>query len=449
MRGPKDQYPGAFGGMVPSAMLRRCAIAIPFFALAAISPAQSADPLTLAEALEMAKMRNGTIRSAMFDLRASKARRESAFASFLPNVTPSLQYQNSRTEFSNQFGNQSTSIDEKTTRLSGDWRLLDTGQRSLSYRASQRNERATEFNLSQTVRQTLFNVTTQYYETLRAQALQTVADTQVTRANAILDQTKTRVDVGDAARKDILQAQADALNAQVNALASRNRTNSSAATLKATIGLDNERPLPPLEQVDVQQDFDPSAELAALIADGLAKRPDIQARRQSIEAAKYELRRTEIEAGVTVSVDASTDFFFTPDERNNRSFTVLLSYPLFDGGARRAAVREQKAGVESAKAELLQSERTARAEIESAFLEYRQNLERLRAAQAAVEAARLNYQAAQGAQQLGAGDLIEVLTAQVSLVTAESNYIEAVYDTLISELQLKVATGNPIPGELE
>jgi len=33
------------------------------------------------------------------------------------------------------------------------------------------------------------------------------------------------------------------------------------------------------------------------------------------------------------------------------------------------------------------------------------------------------------------------------LVTAESNYIEAVYDSLISDLRLKLVTGKPLPGE--
>ena len=51
------------------------------------------------------------------------------------------------------------------------------------------------------------------------------------------------------------------------------------------------------------------------------------------------------------------------------------------------------------------------------------------------------------ARQAGASELIELLTAQVSLVTAESNYVEARYDTLISRVRLKLATGRPLPGE--
>lgn len=71
------------------------------------------------------------------------------------------------------------------------------------------------------------------------------------------------------------------------------------------------------------------------------------------------------------------------------------------------------------------------------------------AAQAALEAATKNFEAASESQTLGASDLIDVVTAQVSLVTAESNRVEAFYDFLISEVRWKLVTGQPLPGEEE
>ena len=94
-----------------------------------------------------------------------------------------------------------------------------------------------------------------------------------------------------------------------------------------------------------------------------------------------------------------------------------------------------------------QDERGVRAEIESSYKEYGQNRVRYEASQSALEAARENYNAAGAAQAEGAGNLLQVLTARVSLTTAESNSVEATYDLLIFDIRFRLATGQSVPGE--
>jgi len=96
---------------------------------------------------------------------------------------------------------------------------------------------------------------------------------------------------------------------------------------------------------------------------------------------------------------------------------------------------------------LEQAQRVVRAEIEAAYVELKTNAERLQAAQTALDAAKKNYEAAVDSQKAGAYDLLQVITAQLSLVTAESNEIQAMYDYRISDVNLRLVTGRPIPGE--
>jgi outer membrane protein TolC len=42
---------------------------------------------------------------------------------------------------------------------------------------------------------------------------------------------------------------------------------------------------------------------------------------------------------------------------------------------------------------------------------------------------------------------VEVLTAQLALITAETNLVQATYDAAVAELQLRVATGERLPTE--
>jgi outer membrane protein len=403
--------------------------------------------LTLQDALRLAKERNGTVRAAGLDIRAADARVRQSQAAFLPTVTPQFQYNSHRREIETALGNRFAQDEGGFSTIGTSMRLLDSGERGYSLRSNRKALEAQRFNSRQNIRSVLFSVQEQYYDALRAQELQRVADTQVERANTILDQTKTRVEVRDAARKDILQATADVLNARVQALSARNRTANTGATLKSTIGLESEEPLPPLEKGTEPTEFPNPGNLRELIEEGLRARPDLLARRRNVEAQRFSQMRAEREANLGFTLDAGFDLQTTPRTLESRTLTFLLSYPLFDGNLRRERAREIGYNIAADRADLEQAERSVRAEVESAYKELTQNADRVQAAKSAVEAARINYAAAVDSQKLGASDLIEVLTAQVSLVTAESNFIEAVYDYAISDVRLKLVTGRPIPGE--
>src|SRR6185436_3773732 len=109
--------------------------------------------------------------------------------------------------------------------------------------------------------------------------------------------------------------------------------------------------------------------------------------------------------------------------------------------------RQAKYSYEASKSTLAQTERIAQSQIEAAYKDVSQNAERLAASQEAVAAARENYQAASESQRLGVGTVVDVITAQASLATAESDYVQALYDYETSVVQLRLVTGQSIPGE--
>lgn len=395
----------------------------------------------------MARERNATVRAAVLDARAARERTTQARSQFFPTVTPIYQYQSSRRVIDGS--DRAFQEEGGTTSLTTSWRVLDTGQRQFNLLSASRSEEATRLTARQTLRTTLFTVHDRYFEALRTEQLLSVAEAQVENTRLILDQVETRVRVGDAARKDTLQARADFLNARVQAIQARNRYATAQADLKAVLGYDEAGPLPRLVAL-----AEPSRELnigtlTSTIQEGLSLRPDLRSARQRVEAQQFTARRLGRESGLTFAVDASLDLLFSPDRRDDRTVTFRLSYPLFDAGQARAAAREAILTLEATRADLVQLERNARAEIESAYAEVSQNVERVEAARAAREAAQENYRAALEAQRLGASNLLEVSTARVSLVTAESNYIEAIYDYYSSDARLRLVAGRPLAGESE
>ena len=120
-----------------------------------------------------------------------------------------------------------------------------------------------------------------------------------------------------------------------------------------------------------------------------------------------------------------------------------MQLPLFDGGVLRERARQLRFEELALRATLTQREREVRAQIETDYITLVQNGTRAQAAKLAVEAAQQNYQAEVEAQRLGAANstIVTVLTAQVTLVTAESNYIQAIYDFYVADAQLRRSTG--------
>jgi outer membrane protein len=442
-------HAAASGGRVSNTMVR-LGLASGLLLCGGVSAFAQPAVLTLEDALRMARIRNGTIMAAERDVDAARQRVTQARALFMPTVSPSYSYNAGRRQFVDPGAGRTSFLNtnEGVGTVNANWRLFDSGERMYSLRASRTALGGQEFGAQQTVRSTLFLATQQFYDALRAQELRGVADAQVERANVILETIRRRIEVQDAAGIEELQALADYQNARVQALLARNRVASNEAALKATIGFDPVAPMPALQAETQLDEIEPlELNLQEAVAEGLANRPDLMARRLFLESQRFSFGRARREAGLTFGVDAAFEQQLVPRSLENRGLVFSLSYPLFDGGRRRAIAREIQSNIEADQASLLQAEREVRTEIEATYAEFALNAERMQAASVARDAARRNYDAAVDSQREGAYDLLQVITAQLSRTTAEANYIEALYDYRISEVRLQLVTGRPVPGE--
>lgn len=415
-------------------------------ALSACAFGQAGDSLTLQEALAMARANNGTVRSAFLNYEAARSSTRAAHASYLPSVTPSASYDTGFTNFQTGTPGRVDSVTSRSS-ISASWLLFDNGERDATFLRSKVNRGISELSTLQTLRTVLFNVHSRFFDALRAEELLKVQQSQMERTDAILKRTILQIELGASPQKDRLQAEADSLNARVAELRSLNQVATAQANLKAIIGLPEQQGLPALTQPEPTPLPALTMTLEEAIAEGMRNRPDLEASRLRVQSQEYDLRLAQLNMGPSWSVQAQYTKAFSPDVSERQALVLAASWPLYDGNRSRENTRAAALGVQAQVATMGQAERDARAEIESAYKEYAQNSQRLAAASAALAAAKKNYEAASGAADEGASDLIEVLTAQVSLATAESNYVEAYYDALISEVRLGLALGREVPGE--
>lgn len=420
-------------------------------ALAILAVSASAQTqLSLDEALKMAQQKNGDLAAARKQIEAARARANQARAAFFPTITPSIIFNDNRNDFlTGNGGGSFTSIQsDLTTAVDLKWQVLDSGERGLQFDQARKGLDAQTLQTLQTLRTTLFTVYQQYFEVIRTQELVRTATAQVERAQKSFDQAKKQFEVGELAEKDTYQPKADLLNAKVDLLSAQNRRNTAEADLKATIGWDSTSPLPPLQTLPEPERKDPGT-LDSLVAEGLTNRADLNAQRRLLEQQALGVEVTKRLNGLRWSLDVGFGKQFGRDNVNSRQLSISASYPLFNGGLSRENIKESQASYEASQATLTQDERVIRSDIESAYRELILNGERVDAAKVALEAAQANYDKVSRAQELGAAgaDVVAVSTAQVTLVQAETNYVEAIYDYYISAARLDLVVGRPVRGE--
>ncbi|HET6644188.1 MAG TPA: TolC family protein [Fimbriimonadales bacterium] len=401
-----------------------------------------AQGLTLEEAADQAMKSNGRIQAAKLDYEAARLDVTVAAAAFFPSVTPRYTHVEQRSNGVNG----DDSFDDLS--LGANWLLLDSGQRAYALAGAKDLREAAKYGSKDTIRQILFSVITQFHEVLRAQELLRVAEAQLARADQTLSVTTTQVEVGDAAKKEILQAEADKANAVVSSLSATNAVNTFKAALKASIGWPAKEDLPDLVPPEPPTISEPPT-LEETIDEGIKNRPDLAAARSQLHAQRYSVLLAKQRAGLDWELSADYSQGFGWDHDESKSLQFVVTYPLFDGGALRALAKEAELGYEASQALYEQQVRDARSEIESAYLVWTQDRRILDASDLALKAAQENFNAASESQSLGAGTIIEVTAAQLALVTAETNRVQALYDYLISEMELKLVTGAPLPGEGE
>ncbi|MEZ5162277.1 MAG: TolC family protein [Fimbriimonadaceae bacterium] len=262
----------------------------------------------------------------------------------------------------------------------------------------------------------------------------------------LLDSTLFRIQVEDLPAKDKYQAQADYQNALVNKLTAQNRVSTSGANLKAVLAW--KEALPQLVQPEMMDGQFADMSLEDLKGQGLSNRPELISQRKQIESQRINVSLAKKQNRLKYALNGSMTNGFLEQNSLSLGLTLSAQLPVYSGKANESAIRVAELGLEAQLAQLDQSEQNVEADIEAAYWSVTQNRERVEAAKLALKAAQENYNAVEEAFRLRAATVIERLTAQVTLVTAESNMIESTYDSLISEVRLQLAIGMPMPGEI-
>lgn len=402
-------------------------------AVVAADQAQKSGPLSLSDCISIALSHNTDVLTAKNNVTAAKNRSASAISEYLPQI--SIQ--------NNAFVWGAESVLSTTTTgtaFNVTQSIFDGGVREANVQSARYGVKQYNAGLSRTQQQVVYSVSNAYYELLRARHLAEVAEANVTYNEGLRDQILACAEEGEAAKVDVLPIEAQLASARVSLLSAKNTVRTSAIDLENLIGLDID------SSFDVQDVEDmPNVEIKPLgeyLTSALKARPDILQAQAATGASKASVRSARIALYPRPIISANYQREIQGGFTNSSTQMVGgITFDLFNGGANRAAYREAKANQANAKLQEQQTIRDICSDVEQAHLNLTSAKERMAASALSLEAATSNYEAQKERYSQGLGTTLDLLNAEVQLITAKSDDVQARYDYLIAIAQIDYATG--------
>lgn len=413
----------------------------------------SARKLTLEEAISLAQRNSPEAIQAQGEERTSKAARTSAIGAILPSATLSAGHviqMGGGVGRLNQNG-EVVAVAQKPTNnlgLSLNMTLFDGGQKLYALRTARSEIEAAEANRVAVKYNIALNVKQEYYAVLAAIESEDAARLQMAQATEQFKTSVVKVRAGVATRSDSLRGVIQVGNAQLALITAQSSKESADAALTRLVG----SPVPvTADPSSVQENMaalPDSAELAKLALSG----PAVEQAQANVDAAKEATKASKATYLPSLSASYSrtgtgTDPRFglgdDPFSYSGR-LSFSLSYPIFNNFQREEQVVRAKVAQVNAEASLRDQQLGATQLLTQNIGALRGASQRVAVQAASVAAAQEDVRVQQQRYNIGASTLLDLITSQASLATAEQALIQARYDYRIARAQLEALIGRDL-----
>ncbi|GAB1541516.1 hypothetical protein NUACC21_41870 [Scytonema sp. NUACC21] len=415
-------------------------------------------PITLPQALELARRNNRDLQQALLTLERNRFLVREAQAALLPSATvnsdvtrsgPGFADRPEQTEFQRQL-NISNNQSSSTSFNAGaqiQYDLYTSGRRQSSIRAAEEQLRSAELEVELQSELIRLNVTTQYYDLQQADENVRIAQSAVTNAQASLRDAQALERAGVSTRFDVLRSQVNLANAQQQLTNSLSQQRIARRQLAQTLSLAQAVDISAAEPVRLAGLWNLPLDQTIVIA--FQNRPELQQRLTDRNVAEQRRRQALSDLGpqlsLVASYNAQDEFDDGQSIQDNYSVGVRASLNLFDGGAARARANQERVNIRIAENQFASQRDQIRFEVEQAYSDLQANLENVQTATTAVDQSREALRLARLRFQAGVGTQTEVIDAENDLTRSEGQRIQAIleYNRALARLQRAITARAP------
>src|SRR6058998_1318963 len=293
-------------------------------------------------------------------------------------------------------------------------------------------------------------VKTQFYQIIVNRELVSVNEQNVHLLEAQLKDQQNRFEAGTVPRFNVLQADVQLHNQIPQLITAENNLRISKLQFSKTLGLyfqPRRGEKPPLEVVGDMPYIPRRIELADAIELGKQRRPFLKQARANVLNQLQQVRAAAGQWLPNITTTGGGEWVSSPVNSSwhdiSKGWLALVqgSLPIWDSGAIAGQVIQQRALLSETKITYDDDVRQVELEIQQAYSNLQQNQELITSQEKNVELADEALRLAKARLDAGAGVQLDVLNAQVQLLTAQSTRLQALFGYNSSLAEFDRATG--------
>lgn len=406
-------------------------------------------PITLEQAIALARRNNTTLQTARLNLERAYAGLDIARAGRLPTVDGSvgLTRESSASGRLQQRQNPLATGDNTTDTLSAqvevNYDIISGGRIEARIQEAEHQIRFSQLEVERIAEQIRLDATTAYYTLQERDQRVGIEEQSVELGQQTLRDAELLQQAGLGTRFDVIRAQVDLANSEQaltraqadQAIAKRELVRVLALGQQVEVTIADEiRPVQPWELSLADTIVLAYRNRAELEQDLIQRDINEQQRRVALAAVRPQV-------SLFASYNILDRFNDNTGPANGYALGARLQWRFFDGGAARAQSEQEEIDIELAEVSFEEQRNQIRLEVERAYENSTANQQNIRTATAAAQLAEESLRLARLRFQAGVGTQTDVITAQTELTRARGNLLTAIitYNRSVAELQRAVS----------
>jgi outer membrane protein len=399
---------------------------------------------SLDDLYQIALMRSERIKISEENLYIAERTREKALSVLIPKFSAFGNY--TRYSEEKMAADYVTLLQPESTTAWGarfDQSFTLNGKELIALRITEDSIEKSKYDLDAVKEEYLFYVASAYYDVLKAAKVIDIARANVDRLETHRNAVNVQMKIEAVTKTALYRAEAELSKANAALIDTKNRLRLAKTVLSRIVGLDNDYEI---KAPDFYKDSLLENDLDSLKQEALLKRAELKSLAIAKEISEDKIKFSKSDYWPTVSLEGVyTKMDQQPESsmvnEESLSVGVLLNFTIFDGGLRKAQIKESMA--QNRQAELAEKDMSKEiaTEVQEAYLDLHTQTSVLKSLEDQLEFARENYNAVTKQFKYGRANSIDAMDANTLLVTSEIRLLEAKYNRRLAGLKLHRARG--------
>lgn len=416
---------------------------------------QRTQPITLQQALELARRNNRELEVGKLTLERAQSALQEALAAEFPTAGVVADFSRSdsaQSELSNArqaqiLGDQDTVSRSFNGAVQLSYDLYTAGRRSATIQAAEKQVRFQELEVESLSEQLRLNVTRAYYDLQQADAQVEISQAAVTDAARSLRDAQLLEQAGLGTQFDVLQAQVSLSGANQDLTSAISQQRISRRQVVRLLSLAQPVEVSAADPIETAGDWELSLEQSIILAYKNRAELEQQLVQRDISEQQRRIALAAVRPQATLS--ASYNILGVLDDglgpADGLTLGARLQWNFFDGGAARARAQQERTNIAIAETRFADQRNQVRFDVEQAFFDLNANKENIQTATFALTQAQESLRLARLRFQAGVGTQADVITQQTELTRARGRRLTAILDYNRALAALQRAVTN-LPG---